>query len=233
MNIKIKYTDKDVALHGIKCAVYGDSGTGKTKLLTTAKDVFIISAEHGLLSTTDMHIPYVEIASIDDVQEVYEWLKDSKEARKYKTIGFDGLSEITELLLMELKPTYKDKRQAYGEMADKVGTMIRGFRDIDGYNIVFTAKMQKKEDEDLGIVYFQPLLPGKVLPQGLPYLVDEVFCARIHEEGEYGQDGYSREHYLQTYSTDKITCKDRSGALDGHEPMDLEHIFKKIRDAHK
>lgn len=92
------------------------------------------------------------------------------------------------------------------------------------------------EDEDLGITYFVPLLPGKVLPQGLPYLVDEVFCMQIHEEGTYGQDDYQRYSYLQTFNTSKIVAKDRSGCLDEYEyPGDgddipnLTVLFNKIK----
>lgn len=229
MEVNIKYTDEDVRIHGVKCAIFGDSGTGKTRLLATAPDPLIISAEFGLLSLRNDHIPYIEVGNVEEVQDVYEWLEESEEAKKFKTIGFDSLSEVTELLLTKLKPGYKDKRQAYGEMAEHIGTMIRAFRNLKGYNVVFIAKMQKKEDEDLGITYFQPLLPGKVLPQGLPYLVDEVFCARIYEIGEFGDDDYERIHYLQTYSTDKITCKDRSGELEPREKMNLSDIFDKIK----
>ena len=231
--MKIKYTDKDVVLHGIKCAVYGDSGVGKTRLIATAPKPFYISTEHGLLSVRENHHPYVEISNIHDVQEVYEWFRDSDEASKYETIGFDGISEISELLLQELKPTVKDKRNAYGETADKVGMMLRNFRDLKCFNVIFTCKMRKVVDEDLGITYFVPLLPGQVLPQGLPYLVDEVFCMRIHEEGTYGEDDYERYSYLQTYSTDKIIAKDRSGCLDENEEPNLTKIFNKIKNGVK
>lgn len=229
MNIDIKYTNENLILHGIKCAIYGDSGTGKTRLLATAPKPFIISAEFGLLGLRGQHIPYVDVRSVADVQEVYEWFCQSDEAKQYETIGFDSLSEITELLLADIKPGFKDKRQAYGDMADQISSLIRAFRNIEGFNVVFLAKMQKKEDEDIGKIWYQPLLPGKVLPQGLPYLVDEVFCARIYESGTYGEEDYERIHYLQTYSTEQITCKDRSGALDGREVMDLSVIFDKIR----
>lgn len=227
--MKIKYTDKDVILHGIKCAVYGDSGVGKTRLIATAPKPLYISTEHGLLSVKDNHFPYIEIATIADVQEVYEWLRDSEEAQKYETIGFDGISEISELLLLALKPTVKDKRNAYGETADQVGAMLRNFRDLRGYNIVFTCKMRKIVDENLGLTYFVPLLPGQVLPQGLPYLVDEVFCMRVYEEGTYGEEDYERITYLQTYSTDSIIAKDRSGSLDDQEEPNLTKIFDKIK----
>ena len=236
MEIKIKNTSKDVLLHGVKCAIYGESGVGKTRLLATAPKPLIISTEHGLLSLRDKNIPYVEIETVHDVQEVYDWITESKEANQYQTIAMDGISELAELLLLELKPTVKDKRNAYGDTADSVGTMLRNFRDLKGPNVVFTAKMRKMEDEDLGITYFVPLLPGKVLPQGLPYLVDEVFCMQIHEEGTYGQDDYQRYSYLQTFNTSKIVAKDRSGCLDEYEyPGDgddipnLTVLFNKIK----
>ncbi|MEE8382682.1 MAG: ATP-binding protein [Thermodesulfobacteriota bacterium] len=226
-SINIKST-KDVKVNGVKCAIFGGSGVGKTMLCATAPAPLIVSAEKGLLSLSRVDIPYVDVNSLDDVGEVYKWIKLSDEAKQYKTICLDSLSEITEVLLHRFKATTfskkgrKDPLGAYLKLADSAGAMIRNFRDLDGLNIVFTAKEIKKEDSDTGIVSIDPMLPGKVLPHGLPYLVDEVFRMQI-------SDGEEQIRFLQTNADRRTTCKDRSGMLDKHEKPDLTYIFNKIK----
>ena len=104
MEINIKYTDKDVKIHGIKCAIFGDSGTGKTRLLATAPKPIIISAEHGLLSLKGDHVPYVEVSSVEEVQDVYSWLLESEEAKQFETVGatLDDLKVIREGVFLKV-----------------------------------------------------------------------------------------------------------------------------------
>jgi len=41
------------------------------------------------------------------------------------------------------KKINKDIRNAYGIMQEKITDLIRSFRDIQGKNVFFTAKMEK------------------------------------------------------------------------------------------
>lgn len=223
MTVCIRSTN-DVKVNGVKCAVYGSSGVGKTRLCATAPSPLIISTEKGLLSLAHDDIPYVEANNLEEIGEVYDWVANSDEAKKYETICIDSLSEICELLIAEFKPEFKDKRQAYMKLADKAAPLIRHFRDLDGKNIVFTCKMALRENEATGLWVYEPMLPGRVLPHGLPYLVDEVFCYQIAEvDGE-------QVRFLQTNTEANKPCKDRSGALDANEKPDLTYIFNKIKE---
>lgn len=205
----------NVSADGVKCVIYGASGIGKTRLALTAPKPIIISAERGLLSLSQHDIPAIEVQSVEDVQGAFNLSTKGD----YQTIILDSLSEISETVLSKLKKDSKDARQAYGVMAESLGNLIRNFRDLVGKHVVFIAKMRRVEDEDSGVVSFEPYLPGKILPFQLPYLVDEVFVMRMNPK---------KERFLQTESDLKHIAKDRSGLLSANEPPDLGLIFNKI-----
>lgn len=220
MAVKILNT-QDWKVNGIKCAVCGFSGVGKTKLLATAPNPIIISAEKGLLSLARESVPYIDVSSFQDVQDAFDYLAGSDEAKQYQTIGYDSLSETCEQLLGFHKKKEKDGRRAYMKMADSIGELIRKIRDLPDKHVVFTSKMIRKDNEEDGTWWYEPMLPGRVLPNGLPYFVDEVFCMQVANDGT---------RFLQTNNTPKITCKDRAGVLDENERPDLTSIFNKIQE---
>ena len=218
MAVKIKSTI-DVTANGANLVIYGESGVGKTTLVSHLDNTIILSAEQGLLSLSQFDIPYIEIEDINDVQEAYEFVKKSD----YTNIVFDSLTEIAEVVLYELKEGKKDKRQAYGELADAFGVMIRKFRDIKGKNTIFFAKMKHIYDEDGTVVAYAPMMPGRVLPHGLPYLVDEVFCYKMDRKGRYFMTSADRKH----------PAKDRSGNLLAREDdPNLKVIIDKVLKSH-
>ena len=159
MPMKIKSTS-DIKVDAVKILVYGASGSGKTRLISTAPNPLIISTEKGLLTLRDMNIDYVEANNFDELQQAFDLAKKSK----YSTIALDSISEVTELLLIKFKEeAIKDKRQAYGKMAETGMSLIRNFRDLPGKNVIFTCKETQREDEELGITTYEPGMPGRVL----------------------------------------------------------------------
>ena len=98
MAINLKNTN-EAAGNGLKVLVYGQAGAGKTHLIRTLPDPIILSAEGGLLSLQDCNIPYVEVNGIGELGEVYQWLAQSDEAKRYKSVALDSISEIAEVVL--------------------------------------------------------------------------------------------------------------------------------------
>lgn len=225
MAIQLRSTKDYGRNSGVKVLVYGRPGAGKTRLCATAPNSIILSAESGLLSLSDEDIPVQTITSIDDLTEVYAWLLDSEEAKGYKTICLDSVSEIAEQVLATEKNAVKDGRKAYGEMQDRMARVLRAFRDLPGRNVYFSAKMEKLQNED-GMILYQPSLPGKTLSQGIGYFFDEVF-ALIKVKDEDG----NLIRCLQTSSDTAYEAKDRSGKLNFYEEPDLGKIFQKIGGA--
>ncbi len=225
MAINLKSTKDFGRNAGVKVLVYGRPGAGKTRLCATAPAPIILSAESGLLSLSDEDIPVQQIASIDDLNEVYAWLLGSEEAKDFKTVCLDSVSEIAEQVLATEKNAVKDGRKAYGEMQDRMSRLLRAFRDLPGRNVYFSAKMEKMQNEE-GMILYQPSLPGKTLSQGIGYFFDEVF-ALVNVKDEDG----NLMRCLQTSSDTAYEAKDRSGKLSFYEAPDLGAIFQKIGGA--
>lgn len=223
MSIKI-YSTKDVFSNGIKCCIYGKSGIGKTSLLATLPRSIVLSCEGGLLSLRKNDIPYIKIKELDDMYEAYDFLT-SRKGRRYKNVGLDSISEIAEVVLAGYKKKEKNLMRAYGKIADEMEELIRMFRDLDGRNVVFTAKRGRMVDPDTGLTQYFPSMPGKVLPEGLPYFFDEVFYYTKIEAKEG-----KKERALITEGDLEWEAKDRSGSLNRYERPDLRRIFRKISE---
>jgi hypothetical protein len=226
MAINIQST-LDMELDSVKCVVYGGAGVGKTRLCATAPTPLIISAEEGLLSLAEVACDYIEIKSLRELDEAYKFARSDQ---KYETICLDSLSEICEVLLQECLPNHKDPRQAYNEMAAATMPLLRNFRRLKGKNTVFTSKLIQVQDETSLEITQQLFIPGKVIPNQVPYMVDELFCMQVDRKGK---------PYLQTQPDRVRFCKDRSGALDAHEYgtdgqiPNMTTLFTKIMDKRK
>ena len=209
----------------VNMLVYGQAGAGKTTLIKTLPNPIILSAESGLLSIADAGLPFVEIDSIDTLKEAYSWLADSDEAKGFESVALDSISEIGEVCLAAAKKTAKDPRQAYGELAETMGEIIRAFRDLPNRHIYFSAKVEKTQD-DMGRIMYAPSMPGAKVGQSLPYFFDLVMALRIERDAE----GIIQRG-LMCESDGLWQSKDRSGKLDPWEGADLGAIITKIRGA--
>jgi energy-coupling factor transporter ATP-binding protein EcfA2 len=221
MAISLKRTGA-FAANGVKIVVYGASGGGKTTLIRTLPNPIILSAESGLLSIQDSNLPYIEINSMADLTEAFEWASGSEEAKGFESIALDSISEIGEVVLNYEKKVNKDARAAYGALSEQMTDIIRAFRDLPGKHVYFSAKLEKSQDE-MGRLLYNPSMPGKSLTQALPYLFDEVLALRV-ERDEHGV----AQRAIMCESDGLWLAKDRSGKLDAWEAPDLGAIIGKI-----
>jgi len=219
--MEIKST-KNLHTNGVKLLVYGQAGAGKTSLIGTLPKPIVLSAEGGLLSLSKLDVPYIEVKDMDTLNEAYQWLTESEDAKAYDSIALDSISEIAEVVLSTEKKRSKDPRQAYGALQEIIGDLIRAFRDIQGKHVYFSAKLEKQADE-LGRILYWPSMPGNKTGQQLPYYFDEVLALRVEKDAE-GQT----QRALMCDSDGLWTAKDRSGCLDAWESADLGAIIKKI-----
>lgn len=221
MAISLKTTGS-LSANGVKLLVYGAAGAGKTSLIPTLPQPIVLSAEGGLLSIQDADVPFIEIASMDELKEAYTWLTESKEAQGYQSVALDSISEVAEVVLNHEMRKNKDGRAAYGEMNTTMNELIRAFRDISGKHVYMSAKLDKSQDE-MGRMLYGPSMPGKSLTQGLPYFFDEVLALRVEKDAEG-----SPQRALMSDSDGLWLAKDRSGKLGAWETPDLGAIIKKI-----
>lgn len=221
MSIQLKST-KDVHMNGAKVLVYGASGSGKTRLNMTLKNNVILSAESGLASLSDYEIPYLEVKSIEDLYEYYQWVTESEEAKGFESVSIDSISEIAEVVLNSEKKKVTDARQAYGATQEKLTDLIRAFRDISGKNIYMSAKVEKATDEQGRLLYY-PSMPGNKLTQAIPFFFDMVFAMRVEKD----EEGIT-QRFLQTESDGLWLAKARTEKLEAYELPDLGAIIEKL-----
>jgi phage nucleotide-binding protein len=221
MAINVKSTGS-LAANGVKVLVYGQAGAGKTSLIKSLPSPIVLSAEGGLLSIQDADLPFIEIASMDDLREAYEWLTSSDDAKAYQSVALDSISEIAEVCLNHEKKVNKDPRAAYGAMQEQMADIIRAFRDLPGRHVYMSAKLEKTQDE-MGRVLYAPSMPGNKTGQALPYFFDEVLALRVEKDGEG-----ATQRALMCDSDGLWLAKDRSGKLDAWETPDLTAIIAKI-----
>jgi hypothetical protein len=224
MAIQLKRT-KEATAQAVKLLVYGQAGAGKTSLIPTLPTPVILSAEGGLLSIADTNLPFIEITSMQELKEAYQWLTGSAEAAEFESVALDSISEIAEVVLNQEKKVNKDPRAAYGAMQEQMADIIRGFRDLPGKHVYMSAKLEKTQDE-MGRVLYAPSMPGNKTGQSLPYFFDEVLALRVEKDPE----GYTRRA-LMTDGDGLWLAKDRSGKLEVWEDADLGEIIKKIGGA--
>jgi phage nucleotide-binding protein len=220
MAIQLKKTGS-LSAEGVKMLVYGAAGAGKTSLIKTLPQPIVLSAEGGLLSIQDADLPYLEIASMDDLREAWVWL-GTAEGMGYQSVALDSISEIAEVCLNTEKKATKDPRQAYGAMQEQMADVIRAFRDLPGRHVLMTAKLEKSQDEMARILY-APSMPGNKTGQSLPYFFDEVLALRVERDA----DG-NTQRALMCDGDGSWLAKDRSGKLDTWEAPDLGAIIAKI-----
>lgn len=240
MAVKLTSTKAAAAMHGLKLTVYGAAGSGKTSLCaTTGAPTVILSAEAGLLSLRHIDIPVIEVKSMEDVTEAYQYLSQSAEGRQFEWVCLDSISEIAEVVLASEKKQTRDPRQAYGALQERMYELIRAFRDLPERNVYFSAKMATDkvdivETRTTGALTTNtvvgtrtthvPSLPGTKLGQALPYFTDLIFAMRVEKDA----DG-NPSRWLQTQPDDSYVAKDRSGALEAFEHPDLAAIAAKVR----
>ncbi len=223
MAIVLKNTRDVTSNNGVKILVHGVAGAGKTTLIKTLDKPVVLSAESGLLALQDHDIPYMEIKALDDLMEAYEWITTSEDAKQFKTVCLDSISEIAEVVLAAEKKVAKDPRQAYGATQDQMADIIRAFRDLEGFNVYFSAKTERSSD-DTGRLLWGPMMPGNKMGQALPYFFDEVLALRV-EKDEAGNN----IRMIQTDLDGIWMAKDRSGRLEFWEEPDLGRIILKIK----
>lgn len=210
MQIKT-FTPKD---HKIKALIYGPSGAGKTYFTGTAEKTLYASAEGGLLSIKDKMPEFVEIKSLRDLREVYQFLSQS--GHKYETLVIDSITEINEIIKAEIetKTGHTMQLQDWGTLSKNIRDIFRQLRDLP-INLILIAQESYITDEDK-IKKVVPSLNGKAATE-VAYFMDIVGYINIESDGR---------RWIETSTNKKLLTKDRSGVIGNDAPFDFSEWVK-------
>ncbi|NDK08474.1 AAA family ATPase [Candidatus Gracilibacteria bacterium] len=203
MEIK-KYKPTD---HKIKALIYGGSGMGKTTFGGTAPNCIFASAEAGMLSLGGKDIDFVDIKTIIDLKQLYEYLK--KGGHPYESVVIDSISEINDIIKMELekKRGRPLQLQDWGVIAKTIESTLRDFRSLN-MHVIFIAQ-EKEINDETKIAKIVPMLNGQSATR-IAYFMDIVGYIETNSAGD---------HVVNTLPDPKYLCKDRTGLIgNGIEP---------------
>jgi hypothetical protein len=222
MALNFSTTGQLAAANGTKVLTYAESSRGKTRMILTAPNPFVINADKGTLSIAGANLSVAVVNNLADLEDVCRWVSTSHEARQFQTICLDSITTIADAVLSDMKVKRakdKDPRLAYGDMADEVLKHVRAFRDLNGFNVYVIAEMEYRKDGTKG-----PASPGQKVGAKFDYIFDEVF----YLDEYFDPQTSARTTFLRTQSSINCIAKDRSGKLAEFEPADLSYIFNKI-----
>lgn len=213
--------------------IYGPSGQGKTSLAKTLPlgETLILDCENGLavlkdektiqhisLHKNDQGVVIDEEARYERFLDFCEYIKTAECKAKYKWLFIDSLTEIGQNIQKHMKSKYEGF-QLWGEYTSAMVELMKFFRDLDHYNVVFTALEDRIDPED-GPSYFFPSIGGKKVKEFLLPCFDEVYRLIVTED---------KQRKLVTTSTPKTQAKNRLGGLAELEDADLGLIYKKLK----
>ena len=203
--VTIRTTKEAGQVEGVNILLYGRAGIGKTYAIASCPDPIIISAESGLLSLQGQDIPYVVVRTSQELREAYKWLNESDEAKKFKTVAIDSISEVSDLAFIESKEKLgklaSDPVELYPHHRATVLPILTAFRGLPMHFVATAREQTKRLKREL---LTSPAMIGSKLSDDLPYVFDLVLHYTLDADDK---------RIVYTNSTCGNIAKDRTGLL--------------------
>jgi len=211
--------------------IYGPSGIGKTSLAATLSgNTLLLDAEAGVssirkasnsidvisLATDDKGILLDEEARFERFKTFCEFIEQDTTKKTYQNIFIDSLTEVSQNIMKHFESRY-DGFKMWGEYASAMVDLLKFFRDIGHYRVIFTALETSTETD--GTIIYSPNVGGKKAKEALLPVFDEVFRMIVDEE---------KNRFFVTQPTAKTLAKDRSGVLAPLEKANLGEVMTKL-----
>ena len=175
------------------------------------------------MSLRGSNVPTWEAYSADKVDEFFEWLFKSNEAKKFQTVVVDSISQMAELYLQKALKEVKHGLQAYGTMSTQTLAKLNALYFTKEKHTYLTAKQEIITD---GFSYKRPYFPGKELPVKIPHMYDAILHLDLQNI-----PGYGTHKAFRCHPAIDVLARDRTSLLSEYEPPHFGNLVKKcMRD---
>lgn len=238
MAIELKRTGSAEYGQYMKVLICGEPGAGKTLISSTFPNPVIASAEGGLMSLADRHVPYVEVTKTDQLDQLKNVFTQPPAVREQmlgvpaETLVIDTLDEIQKLLIKERNEAQRQdafKVQDWGWLGDQMRLIVRTLRNLDAH-VVFTCHLKRVENQESGAVNYEPLIQGGFCAE-LPGYVDLALVLKARPVAKQVGEESKRVmvRMIQTFPDNTYPwLKDRSGKLPQFFEANLNDDFQRI-----
>lgn len=204
--------------HKLKALIYGNPKTWKTTFAGTAPKPLFICAENGLLSIANKAPDFVEIKTLQELKDLYKWLRDTKP--DYDTIVIDSLSEISKIIKDNLTNS-GSKQMILRDRGVFSEEMMQAVRQIIAlpYHVIAIVHTKEVLDEAWVIQFYELSIETKAKNEITRYF-DVIGFSYIDKEGQYK---------ISIKGSSKTLCGDRSNTIDKEDtPLDISEWIKAI-----
>ena len=206
----------------VKIALYGESGTGKTRFCSTAKNWLFLSSEEKFASIQLPSFTYIKVSTITDLVNTITEICHDASIPDDTTLCIDSFSDIAERTLRSL-PKAKDARLNYMDTQTQCEDFMRLLPQIP-FDMIIVFKAKVVTDTENFRKYY-PSLPSESSSRLVPYFFDYVFATRTRKS----EDGQGVQYYILTQNEGQYMAKDCSGILRAYETPDAAYIFDQIK----
>lgn len=221
--------------------------THNTLFGSTWPDLFVISAEGGLLSLRERSIRYMKLESIDQLRTVVKGLRYVENhtdnfGGSVKTVLIDTIDEVSHMLAREIMAeTAEEKRKKgqdtsklhqndYGTLKERMKAIVTAIRNLP-MNVVFTCHLRSKQDGEDSPVRYWPALDGSFAEEIAGYVdIAGLLRTGVVSEIVDGKSVRRIRRYLQTFPEPPgyTFIKDRSGTLPQEFELNLTDDYERL-----
>ena len=194
-----------------KILLYGESGSGKTRLASTFPGVIFADIDKGMSSVTEK-VDATEIDEFKQLEAFHAFLKESK--HNYHTVVLDTLNEMQRVAMHATVEDFPAIRRAYedlpsmsdyGKMLHDMVELTRDFIALPMRVILVAQVISRQFDTDV----LQPQLVGKNTSREICRKMDVIGYIYKSEKADAANKKYSEI----IFDASEYVVKDRSNKL--------------------
>ena len=228
----------DPSAQNIRLLLYGETGSGKTKLASTFPQPFFIDTDKGGKTLKKLKVPNIKLIrenkTYEELMDILHKIKNKEEPFDFKieTIVFDSLTSLAKFLIVDIlkyprivgRPS-KDITKAKVEWDDytllsaELEAIMKYIQDI-GLNVVGTCGVKLEKDEVTGGYIGLPDILGG-FRNSIGYEFDEMYHMEVKKKS-----GDTVEYITHFQKSGYFVAKSRDGKTGIAKNASYETLFK-------